>query len=143
MKCCDSRTRSSAARISSRMPAYCAFRSSRGMIPLQRSDVQAFAPNRAYAIDRGSSARDGGDAGYMMIDGRAPNRHLVKEGFAAERRVNDEIHLAALDVVHNMRPAFVHFVHCFDLDARTPQHPSGSARRDDLETDLKEICDDP
>ncbi len=113
------------------------------MILLQRSDVQAFAPNRAYAIDRGCSAGDGGDAGYMMIDGRAPNRLLVKEGFAAERRVNDEIHLAALDVVHNMRPAFVHFVHCFDLDARTPQHPSGSARRDDLETDLNEICDDP
>src|SRR5207247_10694059 len=98
------------------------------MVFLQRSDVQVFAPNRAYAIDRGCSTGDGGDAGYMMIDCRAANRLLVKEGFAAERRVDDEIHLAALDVVHNMPLPFVHFVDCLDLDAGTAQPPSVSER---------------
>src|SRR5438093_6642378 len=98
------------------------------MILLQGSYVQAFAPNRAYTIDRGCSTGDGGDAGYMMIDCGAANRLLVKEGLAAERRVDDEIDFAALDVVHNLRPPFVHIVDCRDLDAGTPHHLSGAAR---------------
>src|SRR5438067_1793376 len=155
MNRCDSRTRSSAARISSRMPAYCAFRSSsgtpilfpssqrRGMVFLKRPHVQALASNRAYPVDRGCGARDRSDAGHMMGDRCAADCLFVEEGFAAERRIDDEIDLAALDVVDDMRPAFINFINGLNIDAGTTKHLRRSARRNDLETDFDEVRDNP
>src|SRR5262249_49537158 len=112
------------------------------MVLLQRTDVQTLAPDRAYAVDRGGSAGDRGDAGYMMVDGRAPDRLLVKEGFAAEWCVDDETDLAALDVVDDVGSPFIDFINGLDIDAGTAQHLRRSARRNDLETDFDEICHD-
>src|SRR2546422_910004 len=112
------------------------------MVFLQRPDVQTLAPNRAYAVDRGCSAGNRGDARHMMVDRRAADRLLVKEGFAAEGCVDDQIDLAALDVIDDVRPAFIDFINGLDVDAGTAKHLRRSTRRNDLETDFNEVCHD-
>ena len=87
------------------------------MVFLQGPDVETFAPNRAYAVDGGCSTGNRSNAGHMMVDCRTANRFFVKERFPAERCIDDEVHLAALDVVDDVRPALVHFINRLDLEA--------------------------
>src|SRR5438094_7529952 len=109
------------------------------MVFLQRADVQTLTPNRAYPVDRGCGAGNCGDAGHMMVDRRAANRFLVEEGLAAQRCVDDEVDLAALDVVDDVRPAFIDLINGLDVDPGTAQHLSRSARRNDFETNRDEV----
>src|SRR5215471_13725881 len=57
----------------------------------------------------------------------------------AARRIDNQIDLTALDVVHDMWTALVHLVHRLNLYARIPQNPSRSTRGDNLEPDFNQI----
>ena len=77
-----------------------------------------------------------------MIDGRAPDRFFVEKGLTAKRRIDDEIDLAALDVVHHVRPSFINFINRLHIDTRTSKHTRRSAGRNDLESDFNQVCAD-
>src|SRR5882672_10544919 len=75
-----------------------------------------------------------------MIDSRPADRLFVEERFTAKRCIDDQINLAALDIVNDVRPAFVDFINRFDFDAEASEYTCGSSRRDNLETDFDKVC---
>src|SRR6516165_10184900 len=110
------------------------------MVLLQGADVQVFATNCTDSVNGCGSARDRGYARNVVVDRGATDRFFVEERFAAKRSIDDEVDLTALDVVHNMRAAFIDLVNRFDFNSRTAQHASGSSCRDDFETDFDKVC---
>src|SRR5262249_18759135 len=112
------------------------------VIFLERTHVQVFTADGSDTIHGCGGTGNRCDAGNTMVDRRAANGFFVEEGFATQRRVDDEIAFPALDVVGNVRPAFVHFIDAFDLDAGVTQNASGTARCDDLETHFQKIGSD-
>src|SRR5215510_14925655 len=109
------------------------------MVLLNRFHIQALATDRADAVDSCSAARNGCDAGHAVIDCRAANRLFIEKRLTTERRIDNEMDFSAFDVIHNVRPALVHFVNGFDVYSGTSQNSGCSARCDDLETDLDKI----
>src|SRR5439155_22085327 len=101
--------------------------------------IQALATDGADSINGGSGAGDRGDAWHAMIDCCASNGFFIEERFTAERRIDNEIDLAALDVIDNMRPALVHFVDGFDFDSGIAQNSGRAARCDNLEPNFNQI----
>ena len=109
----------------------------RSVVFLNRPDAKAFAAECADAVHGGGGACKGGDAGNVMGDCGAADGFLVEEGVAAERGVDDEVDLSALDIVHDVGPAFVDLVNGLDVnagvsqDSRTairPRQAKGDAR---------------
>ncbi len=109
---------------------------------LKRADAEAFSLQRTYAGNGGGSAGNRGDARNSIVDGGAADRFLVKERFLAQRSIDDEIHLPALHVVRDVRPAFIHLVDGLHGHSGVSQHLRRSARRDDLKSHLHQIRGD-
>src|SRR5215831_15495464 len=89
-------------------PSMCALGGSHGrfvaMQMLERSDLDFVALHRANASGRCTSRRKRGDARYVVSHGSSANRFLVVKGFAAERRIDQQIDLAGFDQVDDIRP---------------------------------------
>src|SRR5262249_15368978 len=109
------------------------------MVFLDRFNVEAVAPDGANTVHSRGCTRYRGDARNTVIDRRAPDRPFIEEGLAAKRRVDDQVDLAALDEVYDVRPAFVDLVDRFDFNIGISQHPRRAARGDDLESDFDQI----
>src|SRR5271155_768821 len=109
---------------------------------LEGGNVGGVSGHGANAAGGGAGGRQRGDAGNVVAHGGAANGFFVVEGFAAERRVDDQIHLAGLDQVHDIRAALVHFVHRFKLDPRASECCAGASRGDDSQAGGSEVLGD-
>src|SRR5262245_56727414 len=109
------------------------------MVFLNGLHIEALAAECANTVNGSSSAWNRCDAWNAMIDCCPANRFFVEKGFAAEWRIDDQMNFPALDVVHNVRPALVHFVNRLNFDSGISENLGGPARRDDFEADLDEI----
>ena len=69
-------------------------------------------------LDRGRGRRERRQAGDVALERRPADRHLVEERLPAERRVDDEVHLAVDHPVDDVRPPLVHL-----QDRRRPSSP--------------------
>src|SRR4029077_12881545 len=95
---------------------------------LERSNVDGVPRHRANSLCSGGGGRKSGDARYVVADGCTTNRFFVVEGFAAQRRVNHQIHFGGLDQVDDIRPTLIDFEDGFDFNSDRCQWGSGSAR---------------
>src|SRR5438552_212243 len=110
-----------------------------GMVFLDRFHIQAFAANRTNTIHCRGSSRNGCDARDTMIDRGAANGFFIEERLTAERCIDDQVDLSALDVIYDMRPSFIHLVNGLYLDSGIPEYSSGPTCRNDLETHFNEV----
>ncbi len=78
----------------------------------------AMAGHGANAERGGARRGQRGNARNVVANGGAADGFFVVEGFAAERRVDEQIDLAGFDEVDDIRAPFVYFVDRFDFDAR-------------------------
>ena len=83
---------------------------------LKRVDAEGMIDHGADAARRGLRGSKRGDAGDLIAHGGAADGFLVVKRLAAKRRIDDEIDLAALDVVDDVGPPFIHFINGFDFD---------------------------
>ncbi len=74
--------------------------------------------HRSNSFCGGGGGGERGDAGNVVADCGAADGFFVVEGFAAERRVDDEIYFGGFDEVDDVRPAFIYFEDGFDFDSR-------------------------
>ena len=64
---------------------------------------------------------------------------LIEKGFLAERRVDQEVDLPALDVIRNVRTAFVNLIDGLDGHSGITQNLSCAASRDDVESHTDQV----
>src|SRR5437879_8700609 len=106
---------------------------------LQGGHLECLLVQRAYATSRREGGRERGDAGDVVADGGAADRFLIVERLAAERRIDDDVHLTGFDQVHDLRAAFVDLVNRFGLNAGALEHCGGAARRYQPETERRKL----
>src|SRR3989442_2917630 len=106
---------------------------------LQGGNVECLLVQRAYAASRREGGRERGDAGDVVADGGAADRFLIVERLAAERRIDDDVHLTGFDQVHDIRAAFVDLVNRFGLNAGALERCGGAARRYQPETERRQL----
>src|SRR5947209_9847982 len=106
---------------------------------LQGGHLECLLVQRAYAARRREGGRERGNAGDVVADGGAADRFLIVERLAAERRIDDDVHLTGFDQVHDIRTAFVDLVNRFGLNAGAPERRGGAARRYQPETARRKL----
>src|ERR1051326_6655206 len=72
---------------------------------LKSANAGGLFAERANRADGGGRARQRRDARDLVHHRGAPHRAVVEERLAAERRIDDELHLAVDDLVGDIRPA--------------------------------------
>src|SRR5665213_4424770 len=97
------------------------------------------AGHRADAESGSTRRGKGGDARNVIAYRGAANRFFVIERFAAEGRIDEQIHLARFYEVHDIRTAFVHLVNGFHFDAGLAQSGGGAARGDYFQSSGNEV----
>ena len=82
------------------------------------------------AGNRGARASHGGVISNALLHGRGANRARIgnRAAFFLDR-VDDQRHLAVLDHVNNVKPAFSHLVDDLRIDTVGRQHGCGATRR--------------
>src|SRR5437660_361404 len=78
------------------------------VVVLERADAETFLSQSADGLDGSGRAGERRDAWHFLHHRGAPDRAVVEERLAAERRVDHEIHFAVDDLVGDVRPALVH-----------------------------------
>src|ERR1700683_113775 len=106
---------------------------------LKGGDVGSVPGHGANAARCGGAGRQRGDARDVVTDRSAADGFFVVEGFAAERRVDDQVYLSRFDQVNDVRTPFVHFVNRVDFDAGARQSRGRTARGRDAESGGGEI----
>src|SRR5208283_2998775 len=95
---------------------------------LQGRDIRTVTSHCSHPPCRRTRRRKSSDARNIVANRRTPNRFLVVERFAPQRRVNHQIHLGRLDQIHNVRPPLIHLVHRLHFDPRASQSGRRPAR---------------
>src|SRR4026208_1514850 len=109
---------------------------------LQGKHVHFGSLESSDAASDGSTTRKGGDTGHSMLHRGAANGALIEEGTLAKRSVQNEIDLAALDHVNDVRSPFVDFVDRLYWDTALFQGAGRSTRSDKFEPKLMEPVGD-
>ena len=73
------------------------------------------------------------------MDSGSTNGLFIEEGFTPKGSIDDEMDLAALDVIDDVRTAFVHFVDRLRVDSGVSQDLSRPPSSDDFEADLGQL----
>src|SRR5512135_3290670 len=87
------------------------------VIFLEAADSELFPLQRMDRVYCGGSPGERCDTGYCMLDGGAADCLLVVAGRATKRRVDHQVDLAALDVVHYVRAPFTYFKNVLRSDS--------------------------
>src|SRR5206468_9394365 len=95
---------------------------------LQSGDFDALLAERVNAPRRRVRCSQRGDTGYIVANRGAPNRFLIVERFAAERRVDDQIDFPGFDQVHDIGSAFVDLEDTLRVDSGSFESRSRAAR---------------
>ena len=90
---------------------------------LQGVYLGAVAGHGANAERRGVRRGKRGNARNVVANRSAADGFFVVKRFAAERRVDQQIDLAGLDQVDDIRAPFVYFVNRFASDSRAARAP--------------------
>src|SRR6202050_630809 len=106
---------------------------------LECCDLDRVSRHRADSASGGIGGGKSSDAGDVVADRGASNGFFVVKGFAAQRRVDDQIHFARFDKVHDVGAAFVYFVNGFDLEPGFLECGGGAARGDNLEASRQQV----
>src|SRR5437879_6835562 len=106
---------------------------------LQGGHLECMLVQRAYAARRREGGRERGNAGDVVADGGAADRFLIVERLAAERRIDDDVHLTGFDQVHDIGAAFVDLVNRFGLNAGALERRGGAACRYQPETERRKL----
>ena len=88
--------------------------------------------HRPDRVDRGRGAGQRGDAGHAVHHRDAAHGAVVEERLAAERRVDDQLHVVVEDLVADVRAAFVDLEDDLGIEAMRAEEVGGAARRDQL-----------
>jgi hypothetical protein len=76
----------------------------------------------------------------IQLHSRRANRRVVLALLLAQRRVQDQVDLAVLDAVDDVRAAFVHFVDALDRDAGGLEHAPGAFGGEQLVTQARQFA---
>src|SRR5688572_15588100 len=109
------------------------------VIVLQRSDRERLLPHGANRAHRRRGAGQRRDARDLRHRRGAPDRAIVEERLAAERRVDHHVDAAVDDVVGHVRPSLVHLVHDIDVQTMRAEKRGGATRCGQGEPELREI----
>src|SRR5690242_17640722 len=101
---------------------------------VQSRYLYSLLDQRATAVRGGLARGQRRDARNVVANRGAANGFFIVEGFAAQRRIDDQIDLAGLDEVNDIGPAFVYFEDAFGFDACSVQSSSGAASGGELKT---------
>ena len=88
----------------------------RGVVVLKRPDVESFGAQSADGVDGSGGAGNGRDAWHAGHHRGPPNRLVVEERLAPQRRVNHHRNVAIDDLVGEARTSFVDLVDHVALD---------------------------
>src|SRR5580693_5387291 len=106
---------------------------------LKRGDFDALIEKSANATSRSVRRRQRRDARNVIANRGAANGFFVVEGFAAKRRVNDQIDFASFDKVHDIGTPFIYFVDRLRWNAGSFEGRGGAARRQQTETQIVQL----
>src|SRR5690554_3642427 len=82
----------------------------------------------------GFAPRQRGCVGYLVLQRRLANLRRVCNGLATLGSVDDQLNLAVLDGINNVRTAFAHLVHPVNLEARIADHLCRAGGGNETET---------
>src|SRR6516225_4868178 len=102
---------------------------------LQSGNFDALLVERVNAPRRCVGRRQRGDTGDIVANCGSPDRFLVIERFAAERRVDDQIDFSGFDQVDDIGAAFVDLEHGLRLNPGGFESRSRATRGEQAKTE--------
>src|SRR6266496_1928035 len=116
--------------------------STRSVIFLQAAHLDFSFLQRSNTIGAGERGPDGGHNWNLRGKRGIANDHLVLARNFPARGVNDEVDVAVLDPVENIRTSFVDLKNLGHFNFRFRQRPRRSAGGNNLKTELEKFARD-
>src|SRR5215472_9199358 len=106
---------------------------------LQSGNFDALLVERVNAPRRCVRRSQRSDTGYIVANRGAPNRFLIVERFAAERRVDDQIDFSGFDQIHDIGAAFVDLEDRLRVDPGSFESRSRATRGEQAKTERSQL----
>src|SRR5579863_8874536 len=109
---------------------------------LQSRNFDSLFDQRANAARRGVSGGKRCDTRNVVANGGAANRFFIVEGFASERRIDDQVAFAGLNQVNDVGAALIYFEDALGLYAGGVQSRGGAASSGKLKPERRKFFSD-